>query len=305
MNTTTQPQETNDLRHTIMTKNSEGNTMRINISLNDKCNNGHQDFAITADIWEKGKPMNDRYCIMGGCCHEEILKVHPELQIFVNLHLCDYKGIPMHAVENGFYHLTNGFNSTTPSDEKFKSKFCSYYRVFGWQFDRLLLAENKLQYALLLKDLHILDQWGNDAVEGIRLLETMTGKKFLMDSKKANYAPPSEKEIDEEKKKQESGYYSPEAKEERKKEAAAKIETDLLNKERKEIEKIREEYSIKVQVLNIGGKAALDNCIYYSHTRQLTFNWKSYDRISDELIAKIAAEIKLPEGATIKNENKK
>lgn len=66
MNTTTQLPASNDLRHTIDTKDKDGNSMRIKIRLNDECKNGHQDFAITADVWEKGKPKTDRYCIMGG-----------------------------------------------------------------------------------------------------------------------------------------------------------------------------------------------------------------------------------------------
>lgn len=110
MSTTTHPLATNDLRHTIDTQDKNGNIMRIRIRLNDECKNGHQDFAITADIWEKGKLRTDRYWIMGGCCHEEIIATRPDLKIFVDLHLCDYKGIPMHAVENGFYHLREGFN---------------------------------------------------------------------------------------------------------------------------------------------------------------------------------------------------
>lgn len=40
--------------------------------------------------------------------------------------------------------------------------------------------------------------------------------------------------------------------------------------------------------------------IFYTHTKQVCFNWKSYDKISEELIEKIKAEIQLPKGVTIK-----
>ena len=51
-------------------------------------------FSITAD----GK---DR-C---GCLHEEILQYRPDLKCFVDLHLSDIDGQPMHPEENGWYWL--------------------------------------------------------------------------------------------------------------------------------------------------------------------------------------------------------
>lgn len=304
MNTQTQTPASNYLRYTINTHDADGNTMRIKIRLNDECKNGHQDFAITADIWEKGKPQTDKYWLMGGCCHDEILKARPDLKIFVDLHLCDYKGIPMHAAENGFYFLREGFNDVKPDAPEFKEKFCQYYRVFGWQFDHLLQAENKIQLAILLKDLNILDQWENDAKEATRILEEMTNTKFIVDSKRTQYNAPTPEQIEEEKQKEASGYYTPEQKERRKKLAEDKLLEDLELEQMKKLQEINDEYAIKKQVLIIGGKKALDNSIYYTHTRQLAFNWKGYDKISDELINKIISEIKLPEGITIENKNK-
>src|SRR5688572_841302 len=251
MNITTQKPASNDLRHTIITHDADGNNMTIKIRLNDECKNGHQDFAITADIYEKGKPKTDRYFICGGCCHDEIIKAKPKLKIFIDLHLCDYKGIPMHAVENGFYHLRNGFNEDKPGSEGFKTHFCEYYRITPNQFDALNQCDNKLQYALALQNLGILEQWETQANEGISILEGMTGKKFLVDSKKTQYNEPTPDEIQEEKQKQDSGYYTTEAKEKRAKAAKAKLHFDLLEEERGEIEKIRTEYAIKSQVLEI------------------------------------------------------
>ena len=79
--------------------------MTIKIRLDDECENGHQDFSITGDIYQKGKPKTDRYFLSGGCIHEEILKVRPDLKIFVNLHLSDYDGVPMHPTANMIYFL--------------------------------------------------------------------------------------------------------------------------------------------------------------------------------------------------------
>lgn len=304
MNTQLTPTVSNDLRHIIKTKDTDGNTMHIKIRLNDEGKNGHQDFAITASIWEKGKPQIDKYWIMGGCCHEEILKSHPELKIFVDLHLCDYKGIPMHAVANGYYHLRQGFNVTKPSDSKFKAEYCNYYRISPSHFEILNKCESEVQFAIQLKELRILNSWENQALDAIEILEGMANTRFLVDSKKTQYIAPTPEQIADENAKQEAGYYTVIAKEQRQKDAESKLMFDLLEEERKKIEMIREEYAIKGQVLQIGGKAALNNCIYYTHSKELAFNWRGYDEISEELIAKVSAEIRLPDGAKITTKKK-
>lgn len=55
-------------------------------------------FSLTAEGRDNGSEF-------GGCCHEEILKHWPDLQPLVDLHLSDIDGVPMYAVENGFFHL--------------------------------------------------------------------------------------------------------------------------------------------------------------------------------------------------------
>jgi len=302
---TTTDNKTNDLRHTINTKDSEGNTMIIKIRLNDECKNGHQDFSITGSIYEKGKPMSDRYHIAGGCIHDDILKSHPELKIFVNLHLCDYEGIPMYAVENGYYHLTNGFNNTKPDAANFKDEFCEYYRIAGKQFNELKTAKNQLQYALKLQSLNILQQWKHEATAAIDTLQTMTGKIFVVDSQKTQFHAPTLEAIKEEEKKQAAGYYTPEAEQQRELSKQAGYLAALEADRDKAINKATEEFEVKKQVLLVGGKKSLDNCIYYNHSKTLSFNWKSYDMISTEQYNKIAELIKLPEGVSIENKNGK
>lgn len=301
----TQQETTKDLRHSILAHDAKGNPIYIKIRLNDECKNGHQDFAITADIYEKGKPKTDRYFISGGCCHEEIVKAAPDLEIFVRLHLCDWEGIPMYAVENGYYHLTNGFNQTKPNESGFKEKFCEYYRLTPQQFDELSTVKNALQYALKLQSLNILGQWKKEANKAIELLEQMTGKNFEVCSPKSQFNAPTKEQIKEEQEKQKSGYYTPEKEAEREEEKKNAEMEKLEAEEQKELNKISEEYWIKKQVLRIGGSAALKNCIYYNHSRTLSFNWKSYDLISAELYNNIAANIGLPEGVTIENKNGK
>lgn len=297
-NTTT---ETNDLRHSILAHDKDGNPIYIKIRLNDECKNGHQDFSITADIYEKDKPKADRYFICGGCCHDEIIKARPDLKIFVNLHLCDYEGIPTYAVENGFYHLRNGFNNTKPEDSNFKAEFCDYYRISSEQFDILNESRNQLQYALQLDGLGILKQWKKEANEAIKMLEEMTGKTFVVDSKKTQYHAPTLEEVEQEQQKINSGYYTPQAEEQREQKRKEEEVEKLNAEEEKKVNAIKLEYHVKRQVLTVGGKKALDNCIYYNHSKTLAFNWRGYDRISDELVNKIMAAIVLPEGVTIEN----
>ena len=50
----------------------------VTIRLNDDCRNGHNDFSITGEVYQKGKPKTDIYLVCGGCCHEEILVAFPE-----------------------------------------------------------------------------------------------------------------------------------------------------------------------------------------------------------------------------------
>lgn len=67
----------------------------INIRYDDSCNNGHNTFSITVD----GRNF-------GGCMHDEIIKVRPELKKFIKWHLCSTDG-PLHYIANTIYHIRN------------------------------------------------------------------------------------------------------------------------------------------------------------------------------------------------------
>lgn len=83
-------------------------------------------------------------------------------------------------------------------------------------------------------------------------------------------------------------------------EKARAILERLEEEANKKIEDIKEEVKVKKLIFEVGGIKALENMIFYNHTKEISFNWKSYDNISEELISKIKSEIKLPEGVTIK-----
>lgn len=59
-------------------------------------------FSITVTSHRKGFP---NQCWSGGADHEAILKHYPKFADIVALHLSDIDGVPMHAVENGWYWL--------------------------------------------------------------------------------------------------------------------------------------------------------------------------------------------------------
>ncbi len=277
------------------TKVINGESITVEISLNDECHNGHQDFHITGEIYQAGKPKTDRYMIACGCVHDEILKHFPEFDIFVRLHGCDYKGIQSAAVENGFYFLRNGFNSKS-TGEAFKAEYCAYYRLTTQQFNKLYTAYNKLQFSLMLQNLGILDQWEEEADAAINYMEQLTGTKFVIDSTKSQYHAPTEDEINKENQMIASGYYTEAAKAAREEAKINQSFIDLANDRDKSIKKITNEYEAKLAVLKAGGKKALDNIIFYNHTNTVSFNWRNSDNLTTEEIEAITANLVLPDG---------
>ena len=159
---------TNSIKH-VIDVNNEKHNYKINIRLNDECRNGHEDFSITATFWELNKTRRDVNMYMAGCCHEEILKIRPDLKIFVDLHLNDFRGYPMYYIENGFYHLKN-----MPKD-----KFIEYAKVDEAGYELLKKASDEDEYGyLLINKLENHKIWEKLAEEGMKILEELTGKVF-------------------------------------------------------------------------------------------------------------------------------
>ena len=69
----------------------------------DECNNGHNTFAITGEIWKARNGVKvGRDMESGGCIHEDIAKHFPELAPLIKWHLCSSDG-PMHYIGNTVY----------------------------------------------------------------------------------------------------------------------------------------------------------------------------------------------------------
>lgn len=89
------------------TRIHENELVKVDIRYDDQCNNGHNTFAITGSVYEKGRDgrwlKEPSTC---GCIHETIEKVFPEYALYIKWHLCSSDG-PMYYVENTCFHAGN------------------------------------------------------------------------------------------------------------------------------------------------------------------------------------------------------
>jgi hypothetical protein len=270
--------KSNNLIHVINVNDNKVNA-KITIRLNDECKNGHQDFSLTGDFWETGKSRIDRNFTAAGCCHDEILKYFPDLKIFAELHLCDYTGVPLYAVSNGFYHLKNGFNNAKPNEQNFEKRFCEYYRINSKQFNILKEARTADQYALILVKLNIFDQWKEQANKAIEILEKLTDTKFLIDSKRTCLEEKYNTEkIDELLKLDKENYFQAEKVEERYNEEQQakkeKLKSERIKRADSKIKEIKQDLHIDLLLIDLFNTD--DNVIFYKHTNTIVFNWQDY-----------------------------
>lgn len=77
----------------------KGATLRVEMHFDDDCGNGHNTFAMTAEVREQGA----RDIAAGGCLHDDIARIFPELAPLIKWHLVSTDG-PMHYVANALYH---------------------------------------------------------------------------------------------------------------------------------------------------------------------------------------------------------
>lgn len=85
----------------VFTEHGESFRITAEVRHDDQCGNGHNSFAITAEIYQKDG--HGRWVdYSGGCCHDEIAKHFPELAPFIKWHLTSADG-PMHYPGNVTY----------------------------------------------------------------------------------------------------------------------------------------------------------------------------------------------------------
>ena len=277
--------KTNNLKFNT-SKIITGGRIDIEISLNDECKNGHQNFHITGSTWEHETSKADKYNTGWGCLHEDILKHFPKFKPFIALHGCDYKGIPTHAGANGFYFITKGFDNL--NGKTHKEYFCDCYRVTPQQYGVLKESENTLEFSILLKELGILNQWEKEAKKAIKQLEDLTGETLIIDSVKTQYVEPEPDKVKDFKRLKSEGYYTIEKKRERAIQARNDRKAKALKKAKddytKEVLKISDNRAVKEFMINRLSKLHdryvnkftldfnFDNWIYYNHSNTINFN---------------------------------
>lgn len=159
--------ETNTLKYTVVKSFREkGITYKVitTIKLHDECKNGTCSWSITGILQQK-KGNGRFYDIGHGCIHEEILKASPKLKMFVDLHLCDWRGTPLYPVENGYYFL-----------QKDKNQAKEYLRVTDEEMGILSKCDNKEYFKYQLFALGIVERWQAESKKAIQTLEKRINK---------------------------------------------------------------------------------------------------------------------------------
>lgn len=101
---------------------SERTTINVEIRFDDGCNNGHSTFAITATVRTPGRRDIDA----GGCMHEEIARIFPELAHLVKWHSVSTDG-PMHYLANTLYLASDRDHSGRRAGEADRFNYVVYF----------------------------------------------------------------------------------------------------------------------------------------------------------------------------------
>lgn len=288
--------ETNTLKYTaVKSFREKGITYKViaTIKLHDECKNGTCSWSITGILQQK-KGNGRFYDIGHGCIHEEILKAFPKLKMFVDLHLCDWRGTPLYPVSTGYYFL-----------QKDKKQAKEYLRVTDEEMEILSKCDNKEYFKYQLFALSIVERWQAESKKAIQALEELTGDVWVnpyKESEERHRFVLSDEEREEMEGKILSGYYTESAIQERKEaERIAKIEkrkNEVIKTFEKRINKATKEKDVKLAILGAG--LLSDNYIYYVEGNNVVFNYYSYhDKVTEEEYNNMLKNIDyslLPEG---------
>lgn len=288
--------ETNTLKYTVVKSFREkGITYKViaTIKLHDECKNGTCSWSITGTLQQK-KGNGRFYDIGHGCIHEEILKAFPKLKMFVDLHLCDWRGTPLYPVENGYYFL---------QEDKKQAK--EYLHVTDEEMEILSKCDNKEYFKYQLFALSIVERWQEERRKAIQALEELTGDVWVnpyKESEERHRLVLSDEEREEIEGKILSGYYTESAIQERQEaKRIAEIEkrkNEVIKTFEKRINKATKEKDVKLAILGAG--LLSDNYIYYVEGNNVVFNYYSYhDKVTEEEYNNMLKNIDyslLPEG---------
>lgn len=258
--------ETNTLKHTVSKIYLDnGNTYKViaTIKLHDECKNGMCSWSITGILYQKKG--NGRFYNIGySCLLEGILKASPKLKMFVDLHSCDWHGVPLYPVGNGYYLL-----------QKDKKQAKKYLRVTDEELEFLAKCEDKDYFKYQLFALGIVERWQEESRKAIQALEELTGDVWVNPYKESEERQEAKRIAEIEKRKNE-----------------------VIKTFEKRINKATKEKDVKLAILGAG--LLSDNYIYYVEGNNVVFNYYSYhDKVTEEEYNNMLKNIDyslLPEG---------
>jgi len=289
--------KTNTLKHQFTVIKANEKTI-IKISLDDDCKNGYEDFSLTADIYEQTpKGWRDSG---GGCCHDHILALRPELATFARLHLATCDGVPMHAIANAWYWFQGAFpdsaesggnlgpchggtGSSGKSPDECRRIFGEHILATPEQVQTIAGKNPRSQVELqfILEEMGFPAQWKAEAGAAIRQLEEWTGNEFESKATKQCWQPLTEEQKTDILHKRESGYYSPEQVADRDVKAKEADKQKRLSALRKDYEArmdtLKRCFDVESQLIEKFGHKL--NFIYYDHTNELSANWSNCDKL--------------------------
>ena len=137
--------------------------------LDDKCKNGHEDFSITYKSYEY---KNGKWCEYGGGCGSELWKELncPDLKLICDLHLSQFNGVPMSAIDNSYYWLEKG-NMTYAQ---------KIIRATDEEMKELRYIYNKDDFRTAIVVMGLPNRWKAEALECIKWLQA--GSEFEFES---------------------------------------------------------------------------------------------------------------------------
>lgn len=275
--------------------------LKVTIRLNDECKNGHEDFAITADLYER-TTKGERW-ISSGCLHDEIARSFPEFTPFIALHLCNHEGVPMHGIANGFYWFTGMFadglgekyhpgtggDARTP--DQCRAILRDHLHTDEATIDAIIKAmpRTKNEFSFALENLGMRKRWKDEALAAIEQLETLATKdgtrpKFASQATRNTWEPLTDEQRQQIEERKASGYYDPD------RVAARDAQSRAVARTKKEAE-IRAEHAKKTDEINGDLARALyyldtthqgKNLIFYHHTNTIQANWTSTEKLWTE-----------------------
>jgi hypothetical protein len=285
---------TASLKHSLCVIKGNQKTV-IKIRLNDECRNGHEDFSLTCDIYEKARNGVWRD-VGGGCAHEHILKLRPDLAPFATLHLCDFNGLPMHCASNALYWFAGinpskttqeyhgGSGRDGKSPDECRRIFAEHIHATPEQVDEIIRREprTELELRAVLEDMGFLAQWKAEADAAIATLEQWTGQKFAPANPVSRWQAVTPEQRAEIEARKASGYYEPA-------QVAARDAEALRVAREKKIAEIEARLNDTIDKATRDAQVArymaacyyprLQNFIYYDHTNTISFNWSNCEKL--------------------------